>query len=56
MVLMPEPVFAAVEAVREQDAEPGELVMLTPAGERLTQPLVRELSEQQAAALLVRPL
>ena len=30
MVLMPEPVFAAVEAV-QQAAEPGLLVMLTPA-------------------------
>ena len=52
MVLMPEPVFAAVEAVREKDAEPGELVMLTPAGERLTQPLVRELSGRKRLILL----
>jgi len=52
MVLMPEPVFAAVEAVRQKDAEPGELVMLTPAGERLTQPLVRELSEKKRLFLL----
>src|ERR1700730_9182583 len=37
MVLMPEPVFAAVEAVRGQASDPGLLVMLTPAGERLTQ-------------------
>ncbi len=44
MVLMPEPVFAAVEAVQEKAAEPGLLVMLTPAGERLTQGLVRELA------------
>ena len=50
MVLMPEPVFAAVEAVQAKDAEPGQLILLTPAGERLTQPLVRELSEHQAAA------
>ncbi len=52
MVLMPEPVFAAVEAVREKDAEPGELVMLTPAGERLTQPLVRELAGRKRLLLL----
>src|SRR5207237_9944076 len=41
MVLMPEPVYAAVEAVRKLAPEPGLLVMLTPAGERLTQELVR---------------
>ena len=52
MVLMPEPVFAAVEAVREKDPEPAELVMLTPAGERLTQPLVRELSGRKRLILL----
>jgi tRNA (guanine37-N1)-methyltransferase len=52
MVLMPEPVFAAVEAVREQAAEPGLLVMLTPTGERLTQPLVKELAQQQRLLLL----
>src|SRR5919206_2708444 len=44
MVLMCEPVFAAVEAVRQQGAGPGLLVMLTPSGERLNQALVRELA------------
>jgi tRNA (guanine37-N1)-methyltransferase len=44
MVIMPEPVFDAVDAVRAKAAEPGTLVLLTPAGERLTQPLVRELA------------
>src|ERR1700757_1916717 len=39
MVIMPEPVYACVEAVRQQDPEPGELILLTPAGERVTQPL-----------------
>ena len=38
MVIMPEPVFAAVEAIRPQDADPGLLVLLTPAGERLRPP------------------
>jgi tRNA (guanine37-N1)-methyltransferase len=52
MVLMPEPVFAAVEAVREKAADPGLLVMLTPTGERLTQPLVRELARNQRLLLL----
>jgi tRNA (guanine37-N1)-methyltransferase len=52
MVLMPEPVYAAVEAVREKAVEPGLLVMLTPTGERLTQALVKELSEQRRLLLL----
>src|SRR5213596_1949700 len=52
MVLMPEPVFAAVEAVQAQAAEPGALILLTPAGERLTQPLVQELAERKRLLLL----
>jgi tRNA (guanine37-N1)-methyltransferase len=52
MVLMPEPVFAAVEAVREQASPPGLLVMLTPAGERLTQTVVKELAGQPRLLLL----
>src|ERR1700682_6238340 len=40
MVLMPEPVFTAVEAIRPLAPDPGLLVMLTPAGERLTQKVV----------------
>jgi tRNA (guanine37-N1)-methyltransferase len=52
MVIMPEPVFDAVEAVQHKAPEPGQLVMLTPAGERLTQPLVRELAGQRRLLLL----
>ncbi|HTU89762.1 MAG TPA: tRNA (guanosine(37)-N1)-methyltransferase TrmD, partial [Gemmataceae bacterium] len=52
MVLMPEPVFAAVEAIRERAVEPGLLVMLTPSGDRLTQPLVKELAQQRRLLLL----
>jgi tRNA (guanine37-N1)-methyltransferase len=44
MVVMPEPVFDAVEAVQQRAPEPGQLVLLTPAGERLTQSLVQELA------------
>src|SRR5204863_3456074 len=51
MVIMPEPVFATVEAVQAQAAEPGMLVMLTPAGERLTQPVVQELAQQRRLML-----
>jgi tRNA (guanine37-N1)-methyltransferase len=49
---MPEPVYAAVEAVQQQAPDPGLLVMLTPAGERLTQDLVQELAGQRRLLLL----
>src|SRR5438094_99371 len=52
MVIMPEPVYDCVEAVRSKDPEPGLLVMLTPTGQRLTQSLVRQLSEQRRLLLL----
>ena len=51
MVMMPEPVVAAVEAVQAQ-AAPGLLVMLTPAGERLTQRVVEDLAAQPRLLLL----
>jgi tRNA (guanine37-N1)-methyltransferase len=51
MVLLPEPVFDAVEAVQAQ-AEPGLIVMLTPGGQRLTQELVRELATHKRLLLL----
>src|SRR5256885_10869464 len=43
MVLMPGPVFAAVEAVQESAPDPGPLVLLSPASERLTQNTVKYL-------------
>jgi tRNA (guanine37-N1)-methyltransferase len=52
MVLMPEPVFDAVEAVQAAAPEPGLLIMLTPSGERLTQSVVRELAENPRLVLL----
>ena len=52
MIIMPEPVFAAVEAVQSQTSEPGQLILLTPAGERLTQPLVQELAKRKRLLLL----
>jgi tRNA (guanine37-N1)-methyltransferase len=52
MVLMPEPVFAGVEDVRARAPDPGLLVMLTPAGERLTQGVVRELAGHPRLLLL----
>ncbi len=52
MVLMPEPVFAAVEAVQVAAPEPGTIILLTPAGERLTQRVVQELSGLKRLVLL----
>jgi len=52
MVLMPQPVVDCVEAVRAKDDTPGRLVMLTPAGRRLTQPVVEELAEHPRLILL----
>jgi len=52
MVLMPEPVFDCVEAVQTKAPEPGQLVMLTPAGRRLDQALVRELADLRRLVLL----
>jgi tRNA (guanine37-N1)-methyltransferase len=52
MILMPEPVFASVEAVQAKTTPPGLLVMLTPAGERLTQKVVSELAAHPRIVLL----
>ena len=52
MVLMCEPVVTAVEAIRQESPDPGQLVLLTPAGERLTQTVVRELAQHQRLLLL----
>src|ERR1700758_3638195 len=52
MVIMPDPVFRAVEAVQSEGAEPGSLVLLTPAGERLTQAVVEDLASQRRLLLL----
>jgi tRNA (guanine37-N1)-methyltransferase len=52
MVIMPEPVFDCVDAVQKEAPEPGQLVMLTPAGERLTQAVVKELADYKRLLLL----
>ena len=52
MVIMPEPVFACVEDVQSRAAEPGQLILLTPGGERLTQEVVRELADYRRLLLL----
>ncbi len=52
MVMMPGPVVDCVEAVREKADPAGTLVMLTPAGERLTQRVVEELAAEPRLLLL----
>jgi tRNA (guanine37-N1)-methyltransferase len=52
MVIMPGPVYDCVEAVRAECTDPGLLVMLTPAGERLTQTVVQELARHRRLLLL----
>ncbi len=51
MVMMAQPVVDCVEAVQMKAERPGQVVMLTPVGERLTQRLVEELA--QAPRLLL---
>jgi tRNA (guanine37-N1)-methyltransferase len=49
MVMKPEPVFAAVEALGEG---PKRVILLSPAGRRLDQALVRELAEEPWLVLI----
>lgn len=52
MVLMCEPVVAAVEAVQAKCSDPGLAILLTPAGDRLTQGVVRDLAMHPRLILL----
>jgi len=53
MVMLPEPIFDCVEAVRSEVPEdPGLLLMMTPSGERLNQGLVTELAKHKRIMLL----
>ncbi|GAB4147994.1 MAG: tRNA (guanosine(37)-N1)-methyltransferase TrmD [Candidatus Promineifilaceae bacterium] len=54
MVLKPEPVFAAVEAVLAQDAaeNPPPIILLTPQGRVFTQKAAQELAQQPRLLLL----
>jgi len=52
MVLMCEPVFAAVEAVRKQGEQAGKVVLMTPQGRRLDQALAGELAGESRLILL----
>lgn len=52
MVMMCQPIFDAVKAAESQDSAPAVRVLLTPQGERLTQPRVEWLARQQRLVLL----
>jgi tRNA (guanine37-N1)-methyltransferase len=52
MVIMPEPVFDAVESVQAKAPQSGQVILLTPTGQRLTQEVVRELAAHQRLLLL----
>ena len=52
MVLMAQPVVDCVAAVQAKAEPPGKLVMLTPAGERLTQRTVEKLAQEPRLLLL----
>ena len=52
MVIMPGPVFDAVEAVQNKAEEQAYLVLLTPGGQRLTQAIVQELATYKRLVLL----
>ena len=49
MVMKPEPLFAAIEAVKREDSQ---VIYMAPDGEKLTQPLAKELSQEKHLVLL----
>ncbi len=53
MVMRAQPVVDCVEAVRQQATPAGHVVLLTPQGRQLTQPVVEELAEQQERLILL---
>ena len=52
MVLMCQPIYDAVEAVRKQASPPGTVILLSPQGRPLDQALARELSGRPRLILL----
>jgi tRNA (guanine37-N1)-methyltransferase len=52
MLLKVDVVVECVEAVQAEQAQPGRLIMLTPQGRRLDQPLVEELAQSQRLVLM----
>jgi tRNA (guanine37-N1)-methyltransferase len=52
MVLRPEPVFEAVEAVTAMDPRPPYLILMTPQGERFTQARAEQLATRDRLLIL----
>jgi tRNA (guanine37-N1)-methyltransferase len=52
MVLKPEPLFRAVESIRDAHGEPDEVIFLTPDGQTLDQPTANALSMEEHLVLI----
>ncbi len=52
MILAPQPVVDCAEAVQAMADPPGRIILLTPAGERLTQRIVERLAQQPRLLLV----
>lgn len=52
MVLKPEPVVEAVEDIQTKGDQPGHVILLSPQGKKLTQPLVEKLAQHPRLLLL----
>jgi tRNA (guanine37-N1)-methyltransferase len=52
MLLMPGPVVSCIEAVQAQAEPSGHVILLTPGGRRLDQPLVEELSRRERLVIV----
>jgi len=52
MLLMPGPVVAGIEAVQAAAVPPGRVILLTPGGRRLDQPLVENLARGERLVLV----
>lgn len=52
MVIKPEPVVEAVEDVQQQGDQPGHLILLSPQGKTLTQPLAEQLAQHSRLLFL----
>lgn len=52
MVMKPEPLFEAIEAIQELDPTPGKVVFFTPAGVPFRQPVATSLAEDERLILV----
>lgn len=52
MLLKPEPLFAAVEFARDQDPT-ARVILMTPRGERLHQPLVQKIAKESQGLIII---